>query len=120
MTHAHWHARGSGIMAACALAVLAGPAAGHEAPAGWTYDAYCCNGSTVTGDCQRIASARVRPVAGGWAVHLGPGDHRLVTRPHDYFKGHQETRKSQDGDFHACLFPSEDTLRCLYVPPMGF
>lgn len=84
------------------------------------YDAWCCNGSTVTGDCQRIEPEAVKSVGDSYMVTLGPGDHRLATKPHVFMIRQTEARVSQDGDYHACLYPTEDTLRCFYAPPMGF
>lgn len=104
-------------------ALLIGPASAH----GW-YHTWCCNGDAHTGDCQEIPTTAVTPIEGGWQVILEPGDHRLVTKTQTYFvpyRGNERAeytsreRDSQDNQFHACLYPSEEILRCLYVPPMG-
>lgn len=100
-------------LALSALAVM--PATAHE-----FYDTWCCNGNAHSGDCQPIPSASVKPVDGGYQITLGPGDHRLATRVHVFSKAQAETRRSLDGRYHACLYPTEDTLRCLYIPPAGF
>lgn len=104
---------------AIALAILApclstSPAGAHE----W-YSAWCCNGDSETGDCQAIPESAVRATNDGWEITLKPGDHRLITKPHRFTKTYGHTRKSEDDQFHACLFPTEDTLRCFYAPPMG-
>jgi hypothetical protein len=107
-------------VAVATIFLTAAPAFAHDAPMGWQYDRSCCNGTAHNGDCQRIPHSAVKAEQGGWRITLKPGEHRLVTRPHTWTKGYDQTRQSQDGDFHACLWPDEDTLRCLYVPPMGF
>ncbi len=94
---------------------------GHEAPSGWNYPASCCQGTTETGDCQSIPASSVRAVDGGYQVTLRPGDHHLVTKgSHSWLKSMGETRQSKDENFHACLYPNEETLRCFFAPPMGF
>ncbi len=110
----------SSLRAAIALSLSAGVAAAHDAPTGWSYDAICCNGTAHTGDCQRIPHSAVKAEKGGWRITLRPGEHRLATKPHTWTKAYGETRQSQDGDFHACLWPDEATLRCLYVPNLGY
>lgn len=109
------------IRALLISALLITPASAHN----W-YASWCCNGDAHTGDCQEIPSEAVTPIEGGWRVILRPGDHRKVTKTQVYFvpykneeKYSPKVRQSQDNQFHACLFPSEETLRCLYVPPMG-
>ena len=88
-------------------------------PHSW-YDGWCCNGNGTSGDCQPIPASSVKPVEGGWQVTLRPGDHHMVTKMHTYFMPYSKARISQDDDYHACLFPDENTLRCLYVRPMAF
>jgi len=104
------------------LAVVLGMAIqgrAHMAQTGWQYEAWCCNGNGHTGDCQQIPMDSVKPVQGGWQITLKPGDHRLVTKRNVYFKSYSDTRISPDGFPHACLFPTEATLRCFYMPPFG-
>lgn len=79
------------------------------------YDGWCCQNS----DCAPIPSKAVRAIPGGVQITLGPGDHPLVTRVHVFQIPQSEIRKSQDDNWHVCLFPSEDHLRCVYMPPMG-
>lgn len=107
------------LAAYAVIAFLVSPATAHETPTGWKYDAVCCNGNATHGDCHHIPRTSVRAVEGGWLVTLNPGDHPLVTKTHQWLKPYDDTRESKDEDFHACLWPTEDTLRCLYVPNMG-
>lgn len=109
---------GKAILVCAALTILLllqAMAYAHEDYAPW-----CCNGDGKTGDCQRISSKLVKPVDGGWSITLRPGDYRLVTQENHYSVRQQDARPSKDGEFHACLFPSEHTMRCFYAPPMGF
>ncbi|TRL40047.1 hypothetical protein [Rhizobium straminoryzae] len=92
----------------------------HEAQSGWQYEAYCCNGNNHTGDCQMISTRNVKVIAGGYEVMLKPGDHRLVTRSHDFKVPQSQARRSQDAEYHLCLYPNEDTLRCFYAPDMSY
>ena len=99
--------------------LIAGQARAHEAASGFKYDAACCHGVGPTGDCQPIPTSTVKPIPGGYQITLAPGDHHLVTRVHVFQIESSLVRKSTDGQFHACLYPTEDTLRCFYAPPMG-
>lgn len=90
------------------------PVRAHE----W-YDPNCCNGNGMSGDCQAIPARAVKVVNGGYEITLLPGDHRLVTKPHTWFRKVEESRISKDDDFHACLYPDENTLRCFYALPLG-
>lgn len=107
------------ILAGIAI-VFATAAEAHEAPSGFTYEPYCCNGDGHNGDCQQISSKTVRPVPKGFQVTLLPGDHRLATHKHVFFVPQTQTMESPDGAYHLCLFPNEYTVRCFYAPPMGF
>ena len=85
------------------------------------YDPNCCNGDSETGDCQAIPETSVTSTPGGFIVTLRPGDHRLVTVEHTWTVPFGEVKWDfPDGRFHACLWPTEYTLRCFYAPPMGF
>lgn len=97
------------------LAVMMGVALAHS-----FYEAFCCSGNSVTGDCQPIPDEAVKPIPGGFQITLRPGDHPLVTRLHVFQIEASKARPSPDGRHHACLYPTEDTLRCFYTPPMGF
>jgi hypothetical protein len=96
------------------------PATAHDAASGWTYDQFCCNGNNHNGDCQMIPATAVRIVQGGYQVTLRPGDHRLATRRHIFRLPQDAARRSKDGEYHLCLYPTEDTPRCFYAPDMGF
>lgn len=108
-----------GLLTLVVLA-CAGVAAAHDAPTGWKYDPYCCNGDGVTGDCQMIPSRTVKVVQGGFQITLEPGDHHLVTRNHIFMMPQRKTMRSPDGAYHLCLFPNENTPRCFYAPDMDF
>ncbi|WP_112437112.1 MULTISPECIES: hypothetical protein [unclassified Rhizobium] len=92
----------------------------HDAPSGWAYEPYCCNGDNETGDCQMIPPKSVAITPNGYRVTLLPGDHRLVTHAHVFLLPMGRAMKSGDGDYHLCLFPNEDTPRCFYAPEMGY
>lgn len=105
------------------LAFMASPpkVKAHEAMSHkWEYDADCCNGNAVEGDCQEIPASAVKVVDGGYEITLRPGDHRLVTVPHTWTKATKEARWSKDENYHACLWPNEATLRCFYAPTLGY
>ncbi|MBX5089367.1 hypothetical protein [Rhizobium lentis] len=96
---------------------------GHEAPSGWNYPTFCCQGISGPGgqgDCQKINSKNVKPVVGGYQVSIGPGDHMLATKDHVFFIPYKDVKESGDSDFHLCLYPTEDTARCFFAPPMSF
>jgi hypothetical protein len=90
----------------------------HDAPTGWSYSAYCCSGQ----DCTQIAIKTVTATANGWHVHLEPRDHPMLTQLIDVTVPYDDERIYRSGDefFHACVLPHQQTLRCLYVPDMGF
>lgn len=108
------------LFIAAIVLTFAGVAWGHDAPSGFAYEPYCCNGDGHTGDCQMIPSKTVRIVTEGFQVTLLPGDHRLATHKHIFFVPQKETMESPDGAYHLCLFPNENTVRCFYAPPVGF
>ncbi|WP_165218266.1 hypothetical protein [Affinirhizobium pseudoryzae] len=92
----------------------------HEAHSGWKYEAYCCNGNEHTGDCQMISTKNVRITPNGYEISLRAGEHRLVTKSHAFRVPQSEARRSQDEEYHLCLYPNEDTLRCFYAPDMSY
>ena len=108
------------LIAAFLLALLPSIATGHQSDTGQRYDAFCCNGNNHTGDCQMIPASSVQVIKGGYRVSIGPGSHRLATKPHTFDFPQDKARRSQDGEYHLCLFPDENTPRCLYVPDMSF
>jgi hypothetical protein len=84
-------------------------AAAHQAPAGWSYPAYCCHNQ----DCQQIGDDDVRPMQGGWGVKATGEVIPYVT-----------ARPSPDGSFHRCSPHFADTQApdhtiCLFVPPQN-
>lgn len=96
--------------------LLPSVALAHTSPTGQVFDRWCCNGK----DCQAIPTESVTiNAAGEYEIRLRPGDHPMVTKVHVFTKAISETRPSSDGLFYACLWPTEDTLRCLYAPPLG-
>lgn len=104
---------------ALAVAMMAAPVLAHDAAMGWKYDGWCCNGDSMTGDCQNIPDRSVKVTPRGYQVTLDVGDHRLVTKRHEFLVTWDKVRPSGDSSYHACLFPSEDVLRCFYAPPQG-
>lgn len=108
------------IRLAAILALAAAPAMAHEAPEGWVYDAICCNGTAHAGDCAPIPDSAVTVAPDGVHVTLNPGDHRRVRWTQSYAPvPYDKLRQSPDEHYHACLYPSQETLRCLYQPRMG-
>ena len=61
---------------------------------------------------------RPRQLHGG--VFATYDDHRLATAHHLFRFEKGKQRRSQDGDYHLCLYPDEHTPRCFYAPDMGF
>lgn len=108
------------LLLSALLALLPSIATAHDAPTGWDYEAFCCNGNSHTGDCQMIPASSVQVTKGGYRVTIGPGSHRLATKPHTFDFPQSKARQSQDGEYHLCLFPDEDTPRCFYAPDIGF
>jgi hypothetical protein len=92
------------------LFLASAPASGH----GW-YDPFCCSGR----DCAPIPFSAVTITEDGYLVTLGPGDHIMVRSPVEHLAPYGEVRESRDDSFHACLFPDQSVLRCLYAPPFG-
>ena len=103
-----------------AVLAIAGPAVAHEAMSGWQYEQFCCNGNNHNGDCQMIPAHTVRIIDGGYRVTLAPGDHRMATRSHVFHLLQGDARRSRDGEYHLCLYPDENTLRCFYAPDMSY
>lgn len=75
----------------------------------------CCGGN----DCAKIPVTSGKAITGGYRITLMPGDHPLVTRPHIFTVPTKEVQFSQDGEYHVCLYPNEDHLRCVFVPGAG-
>lgn len=105
------------ILSAACIALLA--TAPRVEAHSW-YEPACCFGDGMSGDCQPIPASSVEVIPGvGYRVTLRPGDHGDVTREHVFVVEFGKERASGDNEWHACLWPREDTLRCLYRPPMG-
>ena len=98
----------------------AGVAQAHEAQSGMVYEPFCCNGDANTGDCFQIPSETVKAGPDGYQVTLRPGDHPLVTAQQSWVVPYKDARPATDGAFHACLYPKETDMRCLYAPGQGF
>jgi hypothetical protein len=89
----------------------------HSARSGMPYDPWCCNST----DCAEIAGVAVTEVRGGYRVTLRRGQHPMVkSESVTHFVALKDARASDDGRFHACLYPDEHTMRCFYAPPGGF
>jgi hypothetical protein len=120
--------RGLPCGAALALALMAAsPAGAHSSPQGWRYGGTCCSSvepRSHQGDCAPIPDSAVEEIPGGYRVTVRPGDHPLVTREHTWDvpfdrpmapgSAQPAVRPSGDSNWHICLHPNEDTLRCLY------
>lgn len=92
----------------------------HQAPSGFQYAPYCCNGDGESGDCQPIPSEDVKIDGADYKIALKPGDHRMATRLHLFSVPQSKAMMSVDGFYHLCLFPNEDVVRCFYAPQMNF
>ncbi len=101
---------------AALLALVSSPAVAHQAKSGMAYEAWCCNGK----DCAEIPDTAVTAGPEGWVITLWPGQHPMVTRPIHRVIPYQAARRSEDGRFHLCLWPTEADDRCFYAPPQGF
>ena len=108
----------SGLLLAVALVSPAlAPAAAHKSANGWEYPPSCCSGDRAAGDCQMIDPKTVRESPAGYIVVLGPGDHRLVTRQQRYRIPYGQEITSPDGDYHICLYPTQEVAFCFFAPP---
>lgn len=114
------------LLLSALLALIPSIAMGHTSEHGMNYPAFCCSGSTggvpssVQGDCQAIPDRTVRAIQGGYEINLQPGDHHMTTVPAKFFVPYGKERKSEDGAFHLCLFPTEKDNRCFFAPDMGY
>jgi hypothetical protein len=88
----------------------------HHPEGPWAYPLACCFGDAQDGDCEKIPSGSVRETRNGYVVTLKPGDHHRVSRPHRYIVPYGSVIRSGDGDYHACLHPTEDNLNCFFAP----
>ena len=102
------------VMIAVAIVslILNGPARAHS----W-YSQYCCSGQ----DCVRIPESSVKITKNGYEIRLTPAEHPSLNTPFNYTVPAAKAQMSEDNEYHACIIPSDpDTLRCLYVPSMGY
>jgi len=104
------------IIKIIALALLVAALLSIKVKAHEWYDPACCNDR----DCAPIPMDAVRITAEGYLVEIGPGEHPMLhgevvfsTIPFNS----PMVRKSQDGDYHACLTAAR-SIRCFYVPAM--
>lgn len=111
--------RKRGIAVFAFVLLVAASADAHHAPSGMAYDPWCCNGNETTGDCAPIPSRDVRVTKDGYRIVIQPGDHPGVHVTHVFWESFAAARISTDGQYHACLFPTEYQLRCFYAPPQG-
>ncbi|MGN6552004.1 MAG: hypothetical protein ACTHJ3_19220 [Pararhizobium sp.] len=107
------------LLLSLSVFLLASGAAAHDSPGGMAYDPMCCNGDGEHGDCAPIPSRDVSIGKSGYHIALSPGDHPGVHVPHVFTEPFQSARTSTDGRYHACLYPTENQLRCFYAPPQG-
>ncbi|MDI7863720.1 hypothetical protein MRS76_17340 [Rhizobiaceae bacterium n13] len=91
----------------------------HQSAGGWTYPPACCRGTDIGGDCEQIPTGDVYKGRYGYSIMLHPGDHRLVTRVHEFFVPYGKEITSGDGAYHVCLHPTEDNVVCFFAPPDG-
>lgn len=91
----------------------------HQSPGGMVYDPICCNGDGEHGDCAPIPSRDVSIGRTGYNITLNPGDHPGVHVTHNFTEPFKAARISTDGQYHVCLYPTENYLRCFYAPPQG-
>ena len=95
-------------MRAAVLALMAIMALSPVLAHSW-YEWECCAGN----DCAPIPDHAVRPVKGGYAVTIQPGEHPMVKdKPISGFIAYADARQSQDGKAHACIVAG--ALKCLY------
>lgn len=86
------------IIAVGILLGLIAYACGHS-----FYEQYCCSGQ----DCEPIADSRVKVTPQGYVV-----DGRWLVP-------FAQARFAPDGQYHLCLWPNPDALRCFYAPSQG-
>lgn len=97
-----------------ALMLAAPPARAHD-----FYDPYCCRGEM---DCQPIKESAVKITDWGYAVTLYPTDHSMLANeknPITYLVSFKHAKRSPDGGYHACIYPTPKEMRCFYAPDMG-
>ena len=61
-----------------------------------------------------------RPAVEGYLVTIPNGTHVTAHTDIRHLFHYDEVRFSGDGEYHACILPSSQEPRCLYVPRLGF
>lgn len=98
--------------------LLATPALAHDAPSGWSYDAYCCGGH----DCGPVIRYEyTHPKDGSLSMlrlTIRNGMNQELTGQVSANLEGTEVKVSPDADMHACIYPiGSEHIRCLYMPP---
>ena len=104
------------ILAAVFVLIVATAIALAHSDGDQHYDPWCCNQK----DCAPIPASAVTAGPDGWRITIRPGDHPLARNAVTHLIPYGQERRATDGRHHACLFPTEQTLRCAYTPPRGF
>lgn len=91
----------------------------HPASPGWTYPPACCQGSARSGECHRLPSSHVKKGRNGFSILVHPGEHPIVTKRQQFLVPYGSELPSGDGDFHICLYPTQDHVNCFFAPPDG-
>lgn len=79
------------------------------------YSSFCCSSS----DCAPIPRTAVEITPDGYKITLHAGEHPMVTSTVVHIVPFTDTLVSEDGEYHACLYPTQNVMRCMYVPPFG-
>lgn len=98
-----WLAAGLAILVGLgliAIALLSGHAEAHD-----FYDQWCCSGQ----DCNPADAGAVRWTPAGWSVSA---THEIVP----FSDPRVRFTPADQPQFHICIVPGQQQLRCLYVP----
>lgn len=79
------------------------------------YNPVCCSDR----DCAPVPFEAVEITDDGYRVTLHAGDHVMVSSTVVHLVAYPDVLKSRDGNYHACLFPNQNVMRCFYAPPFG-
>jgi hypothetical protein len=106
-------AAGAGLVAGGLVLLVSS----HSAKAHSFYDPKCCSGT----DCAPVSEVNLKPVKGGWRLHIAPGEHPTVKQVIDVLipYGDPKIHPSPDGQPHACVGPNTQVIFCIYVPDFG-
>lgn len=69
------------------------------------------------GDCHRLPGSHVKKGRNGFSVLVHPGEHPAVTKQQQFLIPYGSELPSGDGDFHICLYPTQDHVNCFFAPP---